>query len=61
MATDKFRLIRTPSDAIQIIPDAISVGEERWTLVEKTSGLRKERGKRTVDFEELRELESRVY
>ena len=49
MMTDKFRLTRTPSDAIRMISDAIPVREEQWTLVETTSGSRKERRERIGD------------
>ena len=52
MTTEKFRLTRTPSDAVRMISDAIPVGEEQWTLVETTSGSRKERRERTGDERE---------
>ena len=52
MTTDKFRLTRTPSDAVRMISDAIPVGEEQWTLVETASGSRKEERERTGDEHE---------
>ena len=52
MTTDKFRLTRNPSDAVRMISDALPVGEEQWTLVETTSGSRKERRERTGDENE---------
>ena len=52
MTIDKFRLTRTPSDAVRMISDALPVGEEQWTLVETTSGSRKERRERTGDESE---------
>ena len=58
MTTDKFRLTRTPSDAVRI-SDAIHVGEEQWTLVKTTSGCRKERRERTGDEREKEKERSR--
>ena len=52
MTTDKFRLTRTPSDAVRMISDAIPAGEEQWSLVETTSGSRKEKRERTGDEHE---------
>ena len=49
MTTVKFRLTLTSLDAVRMISDAIPVGEEQWTLVETTSGSRKERRERTRD------------
>ena len=59
MTTDKLRLTRTPSDAVRMISDAIPVGEEQWTLVEMTSGSRKERRERAGDEREKEKERSR--
>ena len=59
MTTDKFRLTRTPSDAVRMISEAIPVGEEQWTLVEMTSGSRKERRERAGDEHEKEKERSR--
>lgn len=45
--TEKFQLVRTPSDNIRMVSDTIPVGEEQWTLVETTtSNPRRERRER---------------
>ena len=59
MTTVKFRLTLTSLDAVRMISDAIPVGEEQWTLVETTSGSRKERRERTGDEREKEEERSR--
>ena len=59
MTTDKFRLTRTPSDAVRRISDALPVEEEQWTLVETTSGTQKERRERTRDERDKEEERSR--
>ena len=58
MTIDKFRLTRTPSDAVRMISDALPV-EEQWTLVETTSGSRKDRRERTGNEREKEKERSR--
>lgn len=51
--TEKFQLVRTPSDNIRMVSDTIPVGEEQWTLVETTtSNSRREKRERTRDDRE---------
>ena len=59
MTTIKFRLTLTSLDVVRMISDAIPVGEEQWTLVETTSGSRKERRERTRDERDKEEGRSR--
>ena len=59
MMTIKFRLTLTSLDAVRMISNAIPMGEEQWTLVETTSGSRKDRRERTGDEREKEEERSR--